>query len=503
MKSMKVVSWNVSNFKKIKVARVSVGDGHSLVIGGQNAQGKSSLIDALMVALVGKAAMPAKPVREGADSAEIIVECDDVTIRRRIKPDGGGDLTVTTRAGDKKASPQTWLDSKIGKLGFDPLAFVRETPKAQADALRKLVGLDVSDIDTVRARIYDERTGIFRDGKNAAGYADGLPFFDGAPAAEVSIGELAAEMRAASEAAKRKADLEAVGRNKAWLVERADADVKEATTALEGLPALTAEAVALAEGRRDAEEKAAVVAESDALSVYEDAVRAAGVARDRAVTAAKARAETARAECETRVRAAQVQADDKRATYGAKATEAAARREALAVDLIDIKAQVGAIDVPDAEHIQRRMSEIEGTNAKVRANAERAKANAEAQRLRDLYAAKTAEIAKLDAERAARIQGASYPVAGLGFDAEGAVTYNGIPLSQASQAEQIRVSMAIGLAANPELRLVLVRDASLLDSTSMALVAEMAEKADALVILERVGDADPGAVVIEDGEVVS
>lgn len=497
---MRVISLTATNFKKIKAVAIRPV-GHVAIVGGNNAQGKTSVLDALMVALVGKAAMPAKPVREGADSAEIVVECDDVTIRRRIKSDGGGDLTVTTKAGDKKASPQTWLDSKIGKLGFDPLAFVRETPKAQADALRKLVGLDVSDIDSARARAFDERTIIGRDGKNAAGYAEGLPFHEGVPTAEVSIGELAAEMRAASEAAKRKADLEAVGRNKAWLVERADADVKEATAALEGLPALTAEAVALAEGRRDAEEKAAALAESDALSVYEDAVRAAGVARDRAVTAAKARAETARAECETRVRAAQVQADDKSATYGAKATEAAARREALAVDLIDIKAQVGAIEVPDAEHIQRRMSEIEGTNAKVRANAERAKANTEAQRLRDLYAAKTAEIAKLDAERAARIQGASYPVAGLGFDADGAVTYSGIPLSQASQAEQIRVSMAIGLAANPELRLVLVRDASLLDSTSMALVAEMAEKADALVILERVGDADPGAVVIEDGEV--
>lgn len=499
---MNVLSWSASNFKKVKVARVKV-DGHTLVIGGQNAQGKSSLIDALMVALAGKTAMPAKPVRDGADSAEVVVECDEVTIRRRIKPDGSGDLTITTKAGDKKGRPQEWLDERIGKLGFDPLGFVRETTKAQADTLRKLVGVDVSDIDAARVRAFDERTIIGRDGKNAAGYADGLPFYDGVPAAEVSIGQLADEMRAASETAKRKADLEATGRNKAWLVERADADTKEATAALDGLAALTAEAVALAEGRRDAEEKAAALAESDALSAYEDAVRAAGVARDRAVAAAKARGEAARAECENRVRAAKMQEEDKRAAYGAKAAEAAARRESLAVDLIDIKAQVIAIEVPDADHIQRRMADIEQTNAKVRANAERAKANAEAQRLRDLYAAKTAEIAKLDADRAARIQSANYPVPGLGFDADGAVTYNGIPLSQASQAEQIRVSMAIGLAMNPQLRLVLIRDASLLDAQSMALVAQMAEEKDALVILERVGDADPGAVVIEDGEVVS
>jgi hypothetical protein len=147
------------------------------------------------------------------------------------------------------------------------------------------------------------------------------------------------------------------------------------------------------------------------------------------------------------------------------------------------------------------MSEMDATNAKVRANQERAKAEAKATALREQYAALSKRLDANRAERATLIQSAAYPVDGLGFDTDGAVTYGGIPLSQASQAEQIRVSMAIGLAMQPELRLVLIRDASLLDDSSMALVAEMAEKHDALVVLERVGDGDAGAVVIEDGEV--
>jgi hypothetical protein len=61
--------------------------------------------------------------------------------------------------------------------------------------------------------------------------------------------------------------------------------------------------------------------------------------------------------------------------------------------------------------------------------------------------------------------------------------------------------MAVALAMNPKLRIVLVRDASLLDSDNMAIIAEMAEAAGAQVWLERVGTADAGAVIIEDGEV--
>ena len=113
--------------------------------------------------------------------------------------------------------------------------------------------------------------------------------------------------------------------------------------------------------------------------------------------------------------------------------------------------------------------------------------------------ATTAEIEAIDAEKAAMLAAATFPVDGLGFGADGGVTFQGVPLAQASGAERIRVSMAVALAANPEIRVVLIRDASLLDEDSMAAVVAMAEAADAQVWLERVGTADPGAVVIVDG----
>jgi hypothetical protein len=76
-----------------------------------------------------------------------------------------------------------------------------------------------------------------------------------------------------------------------------------------------------------------------------------------------------------------------------------------------------------------------------------------------------------------------------------------VPFAQGSSAEQLRVSVAMGLAMNPRLGVLLIRDASLLDDDSMAIVAEMAATANAQVWLERVGDGAECSVVIEDGSV--
>lgn len=112
----------------------------------------------------------------------------------------------------------------------------------------------------------------------------------------------------------------------------------------------------------------------------------------------------------------------------------------------------------------------------------------------------TEEIECIDAEKAQLIREASFPVEGLGFGEEG-ITYNTIPFDQASAAEQIRVSVAIGLAMNPNLRFVRISDGSLLDSKSLAMIRDMAQEHDAQVFMERVGEGEECQVIIEDGMV--
>ncbi len=113
----------------------------------------------------------------------------------------------------------------------------------------------------------------------------------------------------------------------------------------------------------------------------------------------------------------------------------------------------------------------------------------------------TGELERLDRYKADELAKAKMPVEGLGFDLDG-VTYNGVPFSQASGAEQLRVSVAMAMALNPDIRVIRISDGSLLDSTNMARLAEMAQEHDCQVWIERVDESGHVGFVIEDGSVV-
>ena len=63
------------------------------------------------------------------------------------------------------------------------------------------------------------------------------------------------------------------------------------------------------------------------------------------------------------------------------------------------------------------------------------------------------------------------------------------------------MSVAVAMAMQPDAPIALIRDGSLLDEENMALLHELADGAGGQVWVERVGDADEGAVVIENGTV--
>ncbi len=107
-------------------------------------------------------------------------------------------------------------------------------------------------------------------------------------------------------------------------------------------------------------------------------------------------------------------------------------------------------------------------------------------------------MAQRDAEKLAAIEKAKLPVESLTFG-DGIVLLNGVPFDQGSDAEQLRASCALAMAGNPTLRVLRVRDGSLLDEDALALLAKMAEERDYQVWIERVGSGNIG-FVLEDGQ---
>ena len=154
----------------------------------------------------------------------------------------------------------------------------------------------------------------------------------------------------------------------------------------------------------------------------------------------------------------------------------------------------------DVESLEAKLDELESFNQKIRANNTARERKADQDRLRQQYAALTDRLTELDEQKATALASAKFPVQGLSFDDSG-VLYNGLPLSQASSAEQIRVSLAMGMALNPKLRVLMIKDGSLLDADSMEAIKDQIAEKGWQLWLERVGDADQGAVIIEDGQV--
>jgi energy-coupling factor transporter ATP-binding protein EcfA2 len=166
------------------------------------------------------------------------------------------------------------------------------------------------------------------------------------------------------------------------------------------------------------------------------------------------------------------------------------------------QAELAAVQaVPNVDDIQLRLSEIEIINAKVREN----RAFLEAKKSHAGIAAEVqvinTEIAALDAQKESLLTSAKFPVDGLGISDDG-VTFNGVPFVQASTAEQLRVSVAIGLALHPKLKVLLIRNGNALDEDSLRAVAEQAATADAQIWMEYVTKSAEGvSVLIEDGAV--
>lgn len=154
----------------------------------------------------------------------------------------------------------------------------------------------------------------------------------------------------------------------------------------------------------------------------------------------------------------------------------------------------------DLDAIRIALETAEGVNRGIDQRTARDALVAQAEELDGQIQELTAAIESRTRAKAEAIAQATMPVPGLGFG-NGVVLYNGLPFDQASHAEQLRVSVAIAMAANPTLRVLRIEEGSLLDQDNVALIAEMARAHDYQVWLETVNASGRPAVVIEDGTV--
>lgn len=424
---MKLLTLQISNVLGIIGAEMNFdGAGNLIVIGGENDQGKSSVLSAVEMLISGGDAIPAKPIREGATKAQIIGKTEDFTATRKFSK-SGTTLEIKANDGSSIASPQALWESVTKGRSLDPSEFMRQKPKDQLATLQSIVGLDFAALDKEYAEKYAERTAVNRRLKEQQVIADKAPRHPGVP--------------------KEVATSEAI-------VERLNK--------------------AIAENQANDVKRSAVVDANDAIE------KAEGIEKERLATVERLMREL----------------EDAKALLSTAANdvkEARKHRDEL------YKASTELVDV-DLEAIQTELRELEAVNEKVRANiawqSEQTKLVTVTKESQTL----TERLEAIESEKNEALKKAKFPIEGLGFTADG-VTFNALPFEQICTSDQIRISCAIAFALAPTLKVVLVREGSLIGEKNLKLIEELATKNGAQVLMERVSTGKEVTIIMEEGQV--
>lgn len=178
------------------------------------------------------------------------------------------------------------------------------------------------------------------------------------------------------------------------------------------------------------------------------------------------------------------------------------KRETLRRKLLDIT-PIAARELIDMEPITTQLQNIDETNAAIRAQKQR---QAIADELADRTAERDRLSAKLDAIDEAKSTGlasAKFPVEGLSVDDDG-ITFGGIPFKQVNTAQKTAIAFNLATLAQPDLRLIVIKDGDSLDKQSLAGIERIATERGYIVLVERDRDESREiGFVIKDGQVES
>lgn len=439
-----VVGLKAENFKRLVAVELHPTATGLVELRGRNGQGKSSVLDAIAAALGGARACPTKPIRDGESSAEVVVDLGDLIARRRwTDPEDASKnyLTVESKDGAAFKSPQAILDRLTG--GFaDPVEFQRLKPADQVRAVLGMVdlGIDLDASKRAEAEAEQERLMLGREGKALAGEVEGLKRdAAGAPAERVSVTELSAQLEAAHAHNGERVRLEAAAGN----------------------------------ARREA-------AEADGYA---------------------GKLEAQLAELEDQIQALERQFKDLNDVAIPQANAALAEAEAKA-EAAD--AAVARFEPVITTAIQQQIARAEATNRHADA------ADRLAQRAADLvakmheYKVADQRVQQVRQERRDALEAVTWPVDGMGYDPDGVtLTLAGVPLAQASQAEQLRASAELAMAQDPPIRVMLVREGSLLDAEHKAMLADLVAARGYQLWIECVADGPTGVGFFVDDGVIA
>lgn len=326
--SVKIVSLELENVKRVQVVRLEPSDTGLTVIGGDNRQGKTSILDGICYALGGERYRPSKLQRDGAmaDARMEIKLSNGLLVERKGK---NAALRVTDPAGRKGG--QKLLDEFVEELALNLPKFLAMSGKDKADVLLRILGIGdkLSALEREERSVYEEREAFGRVADQKLKYFNELPWHADVPEEPVSAAELVRESQSVMQRnAKRAAAKQRLAEVNAE-VDNCLAQQKRAAARCDELTAMLQQA---RQAMMDIQEKV-----QKAVAIRDSAISSAEITPDESTAEIEARM-TAMEDINAKVRAnldkakAKADSEDHAKQYAeltAKVDAVRARRRAL------------------------------------------------------------------------------------------------------------------------------------------------------------------------------
>lgn len=187
--AVKINKLEIENVKRVKAVMIEPTANGLTILGGNNNQGKTSVLDSIAWALGGNKFKPSKPTREGSmNPPSLRVELSNgLIVERKGK---NSDLKVTDPAGGRAG--QQLLDSFVEEFALNLPKFMESTPKEKAATLLRIIGVGdkLYALDNQESQLYNERLTIGRVADQKKKFAAEQPQYPEAPNDLVSIADL-------------------------------------------------------------------------------------------------------------------------------------------------------------------------------------------------------------------------------------------------------------------------------------------------------------------------
>lgn len=268
-KGQSIKSAEIRDYKGIDHVSIDVGRRRVILIGGKNASGKTSFLDALRTALGGRR-IATNPVRSGSSAATIEVELDDIKIHLNITGDGKINPTVIDiDSGRQFTKGKNILRDLFGRFQIDVEAFEGMSAPEQAAVVQRLVTdkkgkpLDFTTLDAKIEKLLDQRRDERRDHRTAEEVLANTPVVENAPTEEVTSQDILDKMADARKANDKRDELKK-------RVAESKAAVSEATAAIKEMKAAIAQREAALKNAQGSGERAVKALAKAPAEVDED-----------------------------------------------------------------------------------------------------------------------------------------------------------------------------------------------------------------------------------------